>query len=68
MPIACNGATRSRSTVIARIIDPRTGEEVGLVYRWSTGATQKEWHDTPIRVFRLEPLPEITELPIAKGD
>lgn len=53
-------------TVVARIIDPATGREAGLLYRWNTGATQKEWHDRPIRGFRLEPLPEITTLPVFK--
>ena len=63
--------TRGRKlfcTVVARIIDPATGHEAGLLYRWNTGATQKEWYDKPIRIFRLEPLPEITTLPVAKDD
>lgn len=55
-------------TVVARIIDPATGREAGLLYRWNTGATQKEWHSQPITLFRLEPLPEIAPLPVARGD
>ena len=55
-------------TVIARIIDARTGEEAGLLYRWNTGATQKEWHRAPIKRFRLEHLPDMSNFPPVNDD
>jgi hypothetical protein len=55
-------------TVIARIIDTQTGEEAGLLYRWNTGATQKEWHHAPIKQFRLEHLPDMSNFPSISDD
>lgn len=55
-------------TVIARIIDTRTGEEAGLLYRWNTGATQKEWHRAPVEAFRLEHLPDMSNFPPVNND
>ena len=46
----------------------RTDEEAGLLYRWNTGATQKEWHRAPIKRFRLEHLPDVSNFPVVSDD
>ena len=40
----------------AEIIDPETGRVVGMLYRWNTGETRKQWLDAPLKVFKLRPL------------
>ena len=42
--------------VEAEIIDPVSGQVVGLVYRWNTGETRKRWTVRKIRNYRLRPL------------
>ena len=41
---------------VAEIIDPVSGQVVGLVYRWNTGETRKRWTGRKIRNYRLRPL------------
>ena len=42
--------------VEAEIVDPVSGQVVGLVYRWNTGETRKRWTGRKIRNYRLRPL------------
>lgn len=42
--------------VEAEIIDPVSGQVVGLVYRWNNGVTRKRWTGRKIRNYRLRPL------------
>ena len=47
--------------VEAEIIDPVSGQVVGLVYRWNTGETRKRWTGRKIRNYRLRPLEDNTK-------
>ncbi|MFC3530241.1 hypothetical protein ACFOMH_18890 [Paracoccus mangrovi] len=46
---------------VAEIIDPVSGQVVGLVYRWNNGETRKRWTGRKIRNYRLRPLEDNTK-------
>ena len=46
---------------VAEIIDPVSGQVVGLVYRWNNGVTRKRWTGRKIRNYRLRPLDGATK-------
>lgn len=39
--------------VEAEIIDPASGQVVGLVYRWNTGERRKRWSGQRLEVYKL---------------
>ena len=39
--------------VEAEIIDPVSGQVVGLVYRWNTGERRKRWSGPRLEVYKL---------------
>ncbi len=39
--------------VEAEIIDPISGQVVGLVYRWNTGERRKRWSGRRLEVYKL---------------
>ena len=38
---------------VAEIIDPVSGQVVGLVYRWNTGERRKRWSGPKLEVYKL---------------
>ena len=39
--------------VEAEIIDPVSGQVVGLVYRWNTGERRKRWTGPKLEIYKL---------------
>ena len=39
--------------VEAEIIDPVSGQVVGLVYKWNTGERRKRWSGPKLKVYKL---------------
>ncbi len=39
--------------VEAEIIDPVSGQVVGLVYRWNTGERRKRWSGPKLEIYKL---------------
>ena len=38
---------------VAEIIDPVSGQVVGLVYKWNTGERRKRWSGPKLKVYKL---------------
>ena len=39
--------------VEAEIVDPVSGQVVGLVYKWNTGERRKRWSGPKLKVYKL---------------